>query len=369
MKIALIHDWYYVNGGAEKVVRAINEIWPNIAHYALIDFLSDKDRNDILKGQKVTTSFIQYLPTARQNHRKFLQLFPFAIESFDLSAYDIIISSSASVAKGIKVTNEQLHICYCHSPMRYAYDLYDQYIADYKKGGLKRAYVNYVLDKLRRWDQESNHRVTHFVANSNHVAERISRLYNRSAEVIYPPVDTSFYELGSAQGDYFFTASRMVSYKKMNLIIEAFNKRPDLKLIVAGDGPEERKLKAMASKNIIFEGFVDAARLRELMRGAKAFVYAAEEDFGIVPVEAMSCGIPVIALRKGGLKETIKDKVSGIFFETQSSESLSQAIHKFETLTFDSEQVRAHALPFGTTFFKSQFEKLVVEKWQNFKSQ
>lgn len=369
MKIALVHDWYYVNGGAEKVVRAINEIWPDISHYALIDFLSEKDRNDILKGKKVATSFIQCFPSVRQNHRKFLQLFPYAIERFDLSSYDVIISSSAAVAKGIRVNSNQLHICYCHSPMRYAYDLYDQYIQDYKKGSIKRAYVNFVLQRLRRWDQRTTPGVTHFVANSNNVAQRILRIYKRKAEVIFPPVDTDFYELSPFKGEYFFTASRMVSYKRMSIIIEAFNNRPDLELVIAGSGPEEKKLKKIAGQNVQFKGFVDSTHLKDLMQHARAFVYAAEEDFGIVPVEAMSCGVPVIAFAKGGLLETVKQKVSGLFFEEQSSKAVGRALEQFEKETFDPDQIREHALQFGTNSFKEKFEKFVMDKWQSFKSQ
>ncbi len=368
MKMAMVHDWYYVNGGAEKVVRAIDEIWPNISHYALIDFLSEKDRNDILKGKKVATSFIQCFPSARQNHRKFLQLFPHAIERFDLSEYDIIVSSSAAVAKGVKVNSNQMHICYCHSPMRYAYDLYDQYIQDYKQGSIKRAYVNFVLQKLRKWDQRTTAGVTHFVANSNNVAQRIERIYKRTAEVIYPPVETDFYKLSPFRGEYFFTASRMVSYKKMTIIIEAFNKRPDLKLVIAGNGPEEKKLKKLAAQNIQFTGFVDSLNLRELMQRARAFVYAAEEDFGIVPVEAMSCGVPVIGFAKGGLLETVKEKISGLFFEEQSSVALLGALEQFEKEAFSPIQIREHALQFSTNIFKEKFEKFVMEKWQSFKS-
>jgi glycosyltransferase involved in cell wall biosynthesis len=239
MKKALIHDWYYVNGGAEKVVRSINNIWDDFSHYALIDFLNKNDRKFILNGSKVKTSFIQKLPTAKNNHRKFLQLFPYAIERFNLNDFDLIISSSSSIAKGVIVNKNQLHICYCHSPMRYAWDLYHQYLDDLNlNSGLKANYVKWVLNKLRKWDLASNRNVDYFVANSNFIAERIKRLYNRDAVVIYPPVDIDRFQLKLSKDDYYLAASRLVPYKKIGLIVEAFNNMPQKELVVVGDGPE-----------------------------------------------------------------------------------------------------------------------------------
>ncbi len=358
MKKALISDWYYVNGGAEKVIHSINSIWDDFDHFALIDFLNDEDRKFILNGKKAKTSFIQKLPTVKKNHRKFLQLFPIAIEQFDLRDYDLIISSSSAVAKGIKTNKNQLHICYCHSPMRYAWDLREQYLKDAGLNkGLKGLYTKSVLDKIQKWDLSNSDNVDFFIANSKHIAERIKKIYNRESTVIYPPVDVDFFSLEEIKEDYYFTASRLVQYKKTQLIIEAFNQLPHLKLIVAGDGPELEKLQKTAKNNIEFVGYIENKKLRSLMQKAKAFVFAAEEDFGIIPVEAQACGTPVIALAKGGTLETVIENKTGIFFVEQSAEKIKQAVLNFETKNFDPQIIREHAV----TFSKQRFEKEIKE--------
>ncbi|WDF59778.1 glycosyltransferase [Flavobacterium sp. KACC 22758] len=358
MRKALISDWYYVNGGAEKVIHSINSIWDDFDHFALIDFLNDEDRKFILNGKKAKTSFIQKLPTVKKNHRKFLQLFPIAIEQFDLRDYDLIISSSSAVAKGIKTNKNQLHICYCHSPMRYAWDLREQYLKDAGLNkGLKGLYAKSVLDKIQKWDLSNSDNVDFFIANSKHIAERIKKIYNRESTVIYPPVDVDFFSLEEIKEDYYFTASRLVQYKKTQLIIEAFNQFPHLKLIVAGDGPELEKLQKTAKNNIEFVGYIENKKLRSLMQKAKAFVFAAEEDFGIIPVEAQACGTPVIALAKGGTLETVIENKTGIFFVEQSAEKIKQAVLNFETKNFDPQIIREHAV----TFSKQRFEKEIKE--------
>jgi glycosyltransferase involved in cell wall biosynthesis len=358
MRKALISDWYYVNGGAEKVIHSINSIWDDFDHFALIDFLNDEDRKFILNGKKAKTSFIQKLPTVKKNHRKFLQLFPIAIEQFDLRDYDLIISSSSAVAKGIKTNKNQLHICYCHSPMRYAWDLREQYLKDAGLNkGLKGLYAKSVLDKIQKWDLSNSDNVDFFIANSKHIAERIKKIYNRESTVIYPPVDVDFFSLEEIKEDYYFTASRLVQYKKTQLIIEAFNQLPHLKLIVAGDGPELEKLQKTAKNNIEFVGYIENKKLRSLMQKAKAFVFAAEEDFGIIPVEAQACGTPVIALAKGGTLETVIENKTGIFFVEQSAEKIKQAVLNFETKNFDPQIIREHAV----TFSKQRFEKEIKE--------
>lgn len=358
MKKALISDWYYVNGGAEKVIHSINSIWDDFDHFALIDFLNDEDRKFILNGKKAKTSFIQKLPTVKKNHRKFLQLFPIAIEQFDLRDYDLIISSSSAVAKGIKTNKNQLHICYCHSPMRYAWDLREQYLKDAGLNkGLKGLYAKSVLDKIQKWDLSNSDNVDFFIANSKHIAERIKKIYNRESTVIYPPVDVDFFSLEEIKEDYYFTASRLVPYKKTQLIVEAFKELPHLKLIVAGDGPELEKLQKTAQNNIQFVGYIENKKLRSLMQKAKAFVFAAEEDFGIIPVEAQACGTPVIALAKGGTLETVIENKTGIFFVEQSVEKIKEAVLNFETKNFDPQIIREHAV----TFSKQRFEKEIKE--------
>lgn len=365
MKKALISDWYYVNGGAEKVIHSINSIWDDFDHFALIDFLNDEDRKFILNGKKAKTSFIQKLPTVKKNHRKFLQLFPIAVEQFDLRDYDLIISSSSAVAKGIKTNKNQLHICYCHSPMRYAWDLREQYLKDAGLNkGLKGLYAKSVLDKIQKWDLSNSDNVDFFIANSKHIAERIKKIYNRESTVIYPPVDVDFFSLEEIKEDYYFTASRLVPYKKTQLIIEAFNELPHLKLIVAGDGPELEKLQKTAKNNIEFVGYIENKKLRSLMQKAKAFVFAAEEDFGIIPVEAQACGTPVIALAKGGTLETVIENKTGIFFVEQSAEKIKEAVLNFETKNFNPQIIREHAVTFSKQRFEKEMREFVETKYK-----
>ena len=340
MKKALIHDWYYVNGGAEKVIHSFNNIWDDFDHYALVDFLNASDREFILKGKKTNTSFIQKLPTAKSNHRKFLQLFPYAIEQFDLSDYDLILSSSASIAKGVLTNQNQIHICYCHSPMRYAWDLYHQYLQDSGlNNGLKGLYAKKVLHKIRIWDYINSQRVDHFIANSNYIAKRILKTYGRESEVIYPPVDVDKFELVKEKEDFYVTASRLVPYKKIKLIVEAFNQMPNKKLVVLGDGPDFKTIKKIAKSNIELLGFVSSSTLKQYLQKAKGFVFAAEEDFGIIPVEAQACGTPVIGFNKGGLKETVVDGKTGVLFNHQTTDSIIDAINHFETISFSVEEI------------------------------
>lgn len=368
MKKALVHDWYYINGGAEKVIHSLNNIWDDFDHYALVDFLSKKDRDYILNGAKVETSFIQKLPTAKSNHRKFLQFFPLAVEQFDLSPYDLVLSSSASVAKGVLTNQNQLHICYCHSPMRYAWDLYHQYLEESNFGFLKSIYAKRVLHKVRMWDVINSNRVDVFIANSNYIKRRIKKTYNRDAVVIYPPVDVKSFSLEENKEDFYFTASRMVPYKKIELIVRAFNKLPNKKLIVAGDGPDYKKIKSIAKSNVELIGYLADVELKKYISKAKAFVFAAEEDFGIVPVEAQACGTPVIALNKGGTKETVVDKQTGVLFNHQTEESILDAIKEFEKLKFNYPAIREHTMRFSKERFEEQISDLVNEEYSRFKS-
>lgn len=364
MKKALVADWYYVNGGAEKVIHSLNSIWDDFEHYALIDFLGEEDRDYVFPGKnkQVTTSFIQNLPTAKSNHRKFLQLFPKAIESFDLTDYDLIISSSASIAKGVLTHTNQTHISYIHSPMRYAWDLYFEYLKIANLKGPKSWYAKSVLHKIRTWDVINTNRVDHIVANSEYIAKRIQKVYRREATVIYPPVNIENFSLETNKEDYYLTASRMVPYKKMDLIVEAFSKMPNKKLLVIGDGPEMKKIKQKASKNIEILGHVNYTELIIYMQKARAFVYAAEEDFGIVPVEAQACGTPVIAFGKGGALETISENKSGTFFYEQTQNAIIDSVIEFEKKKFDYETVRKNAEKFSKDIFETKFERFVNSK-------
>lgn len=337
MKIAVVHDWLVVYGGAEKVLEQILNIYPEADLFALVDFL-DEDKRDFIKDKKVKTSFIQRLPKAKTKYRNYLPLMPLAIEQLDLSKYDLIISSSYCVAKGIITSPNQVHISYVHSPIRYAWDLQHQYLKEAGlTKGLKGWLAKIILHYMRIWDTRTSNGVDYFIANSKFIAKRIWKCYRREADVIYPPVDVEAFEYCDQKEDFYLTASRMVPYKKMDLIVEAFTHIPDKKLIVIGTGPDFDKIQKIAQghDNIKLMGYQPFSVLKEHMQKAKAFVFAAEEDFGITPVEAQACGTPVIAYGKGGVLETVrelgvKDNPTGIFFDKQDIKSLIQTINYFE---------------------------------------
>jgi len=371
LKTAIVHEWLVNYAGSEKVVESFTNIWPDADVFTLVDFLTDKERKIILKGKQTETSFIQHLPFAKRQHRKYLPLFPKAIESFKLSKYDLIISSSHSVAKGVKTKKNQLHICYCHSPMRYAWDEADYYLLQANlnrgiRGFLAKATINY----LRKWDLQSADNVNFFIANSNHIAKKIKRIYNRDADVIYPPVDVNKFSLQTEKEDFYLTASRLVPYKRIDLIMDAFARMPDKKLIVIGGGPEKERLKAKATANISLIGYQKFESLKEYLQKAKAFVFAAEEDFGIIVVEAMACGAPVIAGNIGGTMESVIDKKTGILFPEQTVESIVEAVRNFETMkkSINYSEVRAHSEKFSREIFERNIKNYVDEKIQLFNS-
>ncbi|ADV46668.1 glycosyltransferase family 4 protein [Nitratifractor salsuginis] len=366
MKKALVHDWFSVYAGAEKCVESFTNIWNDFEVYSLIDFLTDGDRDIILNGKKAKTSFIQNLPKAKDKYRNYLPLFPLAIEQFDLSKYDLILSSSHAVAKGVLTNSNQLHISYVHTPIRYAWDLYHQYLRESGLDrGLKGKLAKYFLHKIRLWDISTVNRVDYYIANSHYIARRIKKIYGKESTVIYPPVDVDRFELQESKEDFYLTASRMVPYKKIDLIVEAFSKT-DKKLIVIGTGPDMEKIKSFAGENIEFLGFASDNVLLEHMQKAKAFVFAAEEDFGIVPVEAQACGTPVICLGKGGTKETVIDGETGVHFKEQTVEDLLKAIERFESLKFDPVRIREHALKFSKVRFEKEIENFVNAKYDEF---
>lgn len=363
MKVALIHDWLVVNGGAEKVLQRLLAIFPNADLYTLVDFLEEKDRA-WLNGTKVTTSFIQKLPFAKSKYSNYLSLFPIAIEQFDMSGYDLIISSSYCVAKGVITGPEQVHLSYCHSPARYAWDLQAQYLKESNlDSGIKSAIARYILHKFRIWDVRTANSIDAFVANSSFIKKRILKCYRRDAIIIYPPVELDRFELRESKEDYYLAASRMVPYKRIDLIVEAFTKMPNRNLKVIGSGPELDKVKSIAKgfSNIDIMGYQADSVLTETMQKAKAFVFAAEEGFGILPVEAQACGTPVLAYGKGGCLETVKSQVSGLHFDSQSSESIVEAVDKFETMEFDPVLVRENAMQFSSQQFDESIMVLVNE--------
>ncbi len=363
IRTALVHDWLVsLVGGAENVLQEIYSMYPSPIYTLLYN--PEALENSIFENATVYRSFIDRLPWGKKKFRSYLPLFPMAIEQFDLRAYDLILSSSHCVAKGIKRHPDQLHICYCHTPMRYAWDLSGDYLRDAGiDRGMKGAVARYFLQNLQNWDLESSNRVDHFIANSRFVAERIKRVYGREATVIYPPVATDFFQLGKKKEEFYLAASRFVAYKKIDLIVEAFSKMPHRKLVVIGDGPEMKKIQKKAGKNVELLGYQSDAVLRDMLQKAKALIFSAIEDFGILPIEAMASGTPVIALRKGGVSETVIDEITGIFFEEQTVASIREAVMRFEEIEiWDRKTIRTHALQFSSGRFREEYRSFVETK-------
>lgn len=368
LKVAIVHEWFVDYSGSERLVEQYLNVFPQADLFALVDFLPD-DLRRFIKDKPVTTSFIQNLPGARKRYRSYLPLMPLAVEQFDLSEYDLIISNNHAVSKGVITGADQLHVCMCCSPIRYAWDLTHQYLRESGlTKGLKSWIIRYFLHKLRVWDHRTSNGVDNFIAISKFISRRISKVYGRESEVIYPPVDVEKFKLHEEKEDFYFTVSRMVPYKKMDLIVKAFSSMPEKRLIVAGDGPDFEKIKALAGPNVEMIGFQPYDSIVAHMQRAKAFVFAAEEDFGIVPVEAQACGTPVIAYGRGGAVETVSPGVSGLFFDNQTTESLIEAIHRFELHrdNFDPSIIRSNALGFSIDNFLDNFKKFMTEKLNEF---
>lgn len=365
MKVAIIHDWLVVNGGAEKVLDEILDMYPGADIFTLVDYLPDSKR-DWLGNSKVNTSVIQKLPFAKSKYRTYLPLFPYAIEQFDLSAYDLVISSSYAVAKGVITGPDQKHICYCHSPARYSWDLQGQYLKESGLDkGLKSILARYFLHKFRLWDVRSSFGVDTFIANSKFISKRINKCYRRSSTVVHPPVDISRFTVCEDKEEYFLAASRLVPYKRIDLIVSAFTNLPEYKLKVIGDGPEMEKIKAIAEgyDNIEILGFQSDSSMLDHMQKAKAFVFAAEEDFGIIPLEAQACGTPVIAFGKGGALETVIDGKTGIHFSEQKEDCLIDAVLDFDSKSghFDTAEIRSNAERFSSKNFRDSFSEVVKQ--------
>ncbi|NML31234.1 glycosyltransferase family 4 protein [Paraburkholderia antibiotica] len=359
VRIAIVHDWLVTYAGAEKVLEQIIACFPEADLFSLVDFLDDRD---FLRGKSVTTSFIQKLPLARSKYRSYLPLMPLAIEQLDVSAYDVVISSSHAVAKGILTGPDQVHISYVHSPIRYAWDLQHQYLQQSKlTHGPKSILARLILHYIRNWDIRTSNSVDGFISNSAFIARRIKKVYQRDAQVIFPPVDVEAFSLCTEKEDFYLTASRMVPYKKIDLIVEAFTQMPERKLIVIGDGPEMEKIRAKAGANVDILGYQPFKVLKDHMSRAKAFVFAAEEDFGISVVEAQACGTPVIAYGKGGALETVRDlsepKPTGMFFDEQDTESIIGAVSRFDDLAdrFVPANCRSNAEQFSAAHFRERF--------------
>ncbi len=361
MKIVIVHDWIVTAGGAERVLKELCSIYPDADLYTLI-CKEDSLKKLGIESRYIQTSFLQSIPIVTSIYRYLLPLMPVAVESFDLTDYDLVISSSHCVAKGVLTHSKQIHIAYVHTPMRYAWEQYHSYL---KHSGLHKGLMGliaqHLLNKIRIWDLTTSNRPDYYIANSYCVSRRIKKIYGKESFVIYPPVDTEVFKYSGKKEDFYITAGRLVAYKRVDLIVEAFSRMPDRKLLIIGEGPELKKIKSKATKNIEILPYQDEIVLADYLSRARAFIFAAEEDFGILTVEAQACGSPVIAYRAGGATETVIDGVTGVFFDKQSSESIIEAVKKFEKIenSFSIDNMRKNAEKFSRQRFKEEIVSFI----------
>lgn len=358
-RVAIVCDWLLNRGGAERVIQKLHELFPQAEIFTA---LYNPEKLPGFEKTVVHTSFLQKIPYAKQKHYFLLPLMPYAFEQFDLSKFDIVISSCHSASKGIITKPRTLHICYCHSPMRYAWDNCHEYIEKYGLPFLAKERAKKLLHTIRMWDRLSADRVDFFLANSEHVRKRIQKYYRRDATVLYPPVETKHFEVAEKTGKYFLAVGRLTPYKRFDLLIQVFNKLR-LPLRIVGAGREEKKLRKMAGGTIEFLSDVDDRTLRAIYQDARALLFPQTEDFGITPVEAMSCGRPVIAYAEGGALETIIPGETGIFFNEQRPEAIEKAIHNFQKHTWDPKKIRKAAERFDSDIFAKNLLNFISEKW------
>jgi glycosyltransferase involved in cell wall biosynthesis len=377
VRVAIVHDWLVTYAGAERVLEQMLGLFPSADLFSLVDFVPDAERG-FLGGRPVRTSVLQRLPWSRTRYRLYLPLMPFLIEQFDLSGYDLVISSSHAVAKGVLTGPDQLHLCMCYSPMRYAWDLQHQYLRETGLNrGLRSLLARALLHRMRNWDVRTAAGVDEFIAISAFVARRLRKAYRRESTVIYPPVDTDAFtpDPGTPRGSFYVTASRLVPYKRVDLIVEAFAGMPDRALVVIGDGPEAPRVRAKAASNVQLLGQQPFPVLLDHLRRARAFVFAAEEDFGIAPLEAQACGTPVIAFDGGGAVETIRGvdapDPTGVFFPEQSVPALRAAITNYEReiVRIDPAACRSNALRFRTDRFRRELSEFVQQHYERFRQE
>lgn len=366
MKVAIVHDWLVTYGGAERVLEQLLILYPEADLYSLIDDCPEEQRA-FLGDRPVRTSYLQKVPFVRRYYRSFLTMMPLAIEQFDLSTYDLVISSSHTVAKGVLTGPDQLHVCLCYSPVRYAWDLQHQYLNEAGiVRGLKGFYARLALHKLRLWDYRTAAGVDNFIAISDHIARRIWKVYRRKSTVIYPPVDLHNFIPGEQKEDYYLTVSRMVPYKKVNLLAQAFSQMPDKKLVIIGDGPDYKKVQRSSGPNVELLGYRPFEDVISYIQRAKAFVFAALEDFGIVVLEAQACGTPVIAYGRGGALEIISDldtaAPTGLLFEQQSTSSIIAAVEKFESVSekFTADNCRNNVVKYSPEGFRDNIQNYIA---------
>lgn len=364
-KIAIVHDWLTTMGGAESVIEVLHGLYPEAPIYTLI--YNPNKMPESFRKMDIRTSSLQKYPFAKSKHQLYLQFMPSAIENFNLNDYDVVLSSSSSCAKGVITRADTCHICYCNTPMRYAWDFRYEYTKDLP--WLLQHYVNRQMRKIRIWDYASAGRVDYFLANSNNVATRIRKHYRRESTVICPPVDTDFFNLGGVSpNDYFLCAGRLVKYKRVDLAIQACE-HLRVPLVIAGDGEEYKNLKRLAGKMTAFLGRVSREQLRELYQGCSAFLFPGEEDFGIAPVEAQACGRPVIAFGRGGAREIVLEGTTGLFFKEQSAQSLIDAIEQYQAKknVYDSMIIRTNAEKFSKERFQEEITSFIQKTFVDFK--
>lgn len=360
-RTALVHDWLTGMRGGEKCLEVLCELYPDAPIHTLVAW---PDRvSGSIRRHDIRTSFLQKLPDVERRYRSYLPLFPMAIERFDLSQFDLVVSSSHAVAKGVIVPAHALHISYVHTPMRYIWDMFDQYFSRATVGVAKLALIRLIAARLRRWDVRTVPRVHHFIANSAYVAERIHRIYGRTSTVIHPPVDVRRFTVSSDDNGEFLVVSALVPYKRVDLAVEAAN-AAGFPLRIIGDGPERARLEAMAGPTVRFEGWVDDNSIAEAYAQCRALLFPGEEDFGIVPVEAMASGKPVVAFGRGGATETVIEGLSGVHFAEQTVASLLGGVERLETSRFTPASIRAHAERFDRERYRTKMADFIDGKWE-----
>lgn len=363
MKVAIVQEWLTNLAGSERVTLALHEVFPSAPIFTSL--FNPKNLPSHFQDLEIKTSFLQKIPLAVKYHQALFPLMPYVFESFDFSDYDVVISSNHSCDKGIITGPKTLHICYCNTPTRYLWSHYHEYLRDSHFNCLVNKFVPYLTHRLRIWDRVAAERVDKFIANSSYVAARIKKYYKKEATVIYPPVDTSFYQPSERIEGYYLVVGRLIPYKKVDIVVEAFNDL-GLPLKIIGTGPEYKKLKKMAASNIEFLGYLPDEETKKYYASALAFIAPQEEDFGLTPLEAMAAGRPVVAYYKGGLKETVLEGITGTFFKEQTPQCLIDTIKKFQPTRYNSKIIRQHALNFDTAVFKRKIKEFVEKSFREY---
>lgn len=364
-KIAIVCDWLTNFAGAERVIYKLHQMFPDAPIYTST---FNQQKMKAFKDALIYTSFIQNFPKAKDKHQWYLKLYPLAFEQFDLGQYDIVISSCHSCSKGIITKPETMHICYCHSPMRYAWDNWHEYVRTYNFPWYIKKFVPRLIHRIRMWDKLAADRVDHFVTNSKFVKKRINKYYKKNSTVIHPMINVKDFYVSRSPKEYYLAVGRFTPYKRFDLIVDAFNELK-YKLKIVGTGVAEKELKHRAKSNIEFLGFVPDDKLKDLYANCKALIFPQIEDFGITPLEAMASGRPIIAYRKGGALETIKSNETGIFFDEQNVLSLKAAVEKCEKSKWESRKIRKHAIKFDETVFEKEFMKYLEVKWDKWQKE